>query len=62
MPLARVASGEQGVTLYLSPQHHDNEEWQATIRHIAIEGHCFFINCDMVFHRDMYPRDLHCPG
>lgn len=49
MPLARVALYEQGVTLYLSPNTNDNEEWQATIRHIAIEGHCYFINCDMVF-------------
>lgn len=61
MPLARVALYEKGVTLYLSPNTNDNEEWQATIRHIAIEGHCFFINCDMYFTRDMYPKDLHCP-
>ena len=61
MPLARVALYEKGVTLYLSPNTNDNEEWQATIRHIAIEGHCYFINCDMYFTRDMYPKDLHCP-
>ncbi|MBO5516912.1 MAG: carbon-nitrogen hydrolase family protein [Firmicutes bacterium] len=58
MPLARVALYQKGVTLYLSPNTNDNEEWQATIRHIAIEGHCYFINCDMVFTRDDYPRDL----
>ena len=61
MPLARVALYEKGITLYLSPNTNDNEEWQSTIRHIAIEGHCFFINCDMVFTRDMYPAGLHCP-
>ena len=61
MPLARTALYQKGVTLYLSPNTNDNEEWQATIRHIAIEGHCFFINCDMYFTRDMYPKDLHCP-
>ena len=61
MPLARVALYKKGVTLYLSPNTNDNEEWQATIRHIAIEGHCYFINCDMYFTRDMYPEDLHCP-
>ena len=59
MPLARVALYEKGVTLYLSPNTNDNEEWQATIRHIAIEGHCFFINCDMYFTKDMYPKDLY---
>ena len=58
MPLARVALYQKGVTLYLSPNTNDNEEWQATIRHIAIEGHCYFINCDMVFDRAQYPADL----
>ena len=61
MPLARVALYEKGVTLYISPNTNDNEEWQSTIRHIAIEGHCYFINCDMYFTRDIYPKDLHCP-
>ncbi len=61
MPLARVALYEKGVSLYISPNTNDNEEWQATIRHIAIEGHCYFINSDMFFTRDTYPQDLHCP-
>ncbi len=61
MPLARVALYQKGVTLYISPNTNDNEEWQNTIRHIAIEGHCYFINCDMYFTKDMYPSDLHCP-
>ena len=61
MPLARVALYRKGVTLYISPNTNDNEEWQATIRHIAIEGHCYFINCDMFFTRSAYPKDLHCP-
>ena len=39
----------------------DNDEWLATIRHIAIEGHCYFINSDMYFKREDYPKDLHCP-
>lgn len=58
MPLARVALYEKGVTIYISPNTNDNPEWQATIQHIAIEGHCYFINCDMVFDRDMYPAAL----
>lgn len=58
MPLARAALYQKGVTLYISPNTNDNEEWQATIRHIAIEGHCYFINCDMFFTRAMYPKDL----
>lgn len=61
MPLARVALYEKGITLYISPNTNDNEEWQATIRHIAIEGHCYFINADLFFTREDYPKDLHCP-
>ena len=56
MPLARVALYQKGVALYLSPNTNDNEEWQHTIRHIAIEGHCYFINADLFFTRDMYPE------
>ncbi len=58
MPLARVALYEQGVSLYISPNTNDNEEWQNTIRHIAIEGHCYFINCDMIIRKASYPSDL----
>jgi len=61
MPLARVALYEKGITLYISPNTNDNPEWFDTIRHIAIEGHCYFINCNMYFTRDMYPDTLHCP-
>jgi nitrilase len=60
MPLARVALYQKGVTLYISPNTNDNPEWQDTIRHVAIEGHCYFVNCDMFFTKDMYPEDLHC--
>lgn len=61
MPLARVALYEKGISIYISPNTNDNEEWLATIRHIAIEGHCYFINSDMYFKRSDYPEDLHCP-
>ena len=58
MPLARVALYNKGVTLYISPNTNDNPEWQATIRHIAIEGKCFFLNSDMLVRKSSYPRDL----
>ena len=58
MPLARVALYDQGISLYISPNTNDNPEWQDTIKHIAIEGHCYFINCDMVITKSSYPRDL----
>lgn len=58
MPLARMALYEKGVSIYISPNTNDNEEWQHTIRHIAIEGHCYFINCDMLIRKSSYPRYL----
>lgn len=56
MPLVRVALYQKGISLYISPNTNDNPEWQDTIRHIAIEGHCYFINCDMFFTRADYPK------
>lgn len=59
MPLARVALYQKGVTILISCNTNDNPEWQATIQHIALEGRCYYINCDQFFTKDMYPADLH---
>lgn len=56
MPLARAALYQKGVSIYISPNTNDNGEWQHTIRHIAIEGHCYFVNCDMYFEKKDYPE------
>ena len=61
MPLARAALYQKGVTLYLAPNTNNNQEWQDTIRHIAIEGHCYVFNVNQYVTREMYPGDLHCP-
>ena len=58
MPLARVALYQKGITIYISPNTNDNPEWQSTIRHIAIEGKCYFINADMIVRKSSYPSDL----
>lgn len=58
MPLARMALYEKGISIYISPNTNDNAEWQSTIRHIAIEGHCYFVNCDMLIRKSSYPKDL----
>lgn len=58
MPLMRVALYEKGISLYLAPNTNDNPEWQDTIKHIAIEGHCYVINADQYFTKDMYPKTL----
>ena len=58
MPLARTALYQKGITIYISCNTNDNAEWQHTIRHIALEGRCFVINCDMLITKDSYPGDL----
>ena len=58
MPLARAALYQKGLTIYLSPNTNDNPEWQDTIKHIAIEGKCFFVNSDMLITKESYPKDL----
>ncbi len=60
MPLARTALYQKGVTIYISPNTNDNPEWQHTIKHIAIEGHCYFVNCDMIIKKENYPKSLNC--
>ena len=56
MLLARTALYEKGVTIYISPNTNDNPEWQHTIRHIALEGHCYFVNADLFFRKAAYPQ------
>jgi len=60
MPLARVAMYAQGVQLYLAPTADARESWQASIRHIALEGRCFVLACNQFVSKDMYPKDLAC--
>ena len=59
MPLARMAMFQSGVTLYAAPTADARESWQATIRHIAMEGRCFVLACNQFMTKDLYPEDLH---
>jgi hypothetical protein len=38
MPLARMALYGKGVEIYLAPTADARDRWQATLRHIAVEG------------------------
>lgn len=58
MPLARTAMYAKGVQIYLAPTADARDRWQATLRHIALEGRCFVLGCNQYVHRDMYPDDL----
>ncbi|MDX9916937.1 MAG: carbon-nitrogen hydrolase family protein [Gudongella sp.] len=58
MPLARVAMYQKGVTIYIAPTADSREEWQSTMRHIALEGRCFVIGCNQYVEKSMNPTDL----
>jgi nitrilase len=60
MPLARTAMYSKGVDIYVAPTADARERWQATIRHIAMEGRCFVLSCNQYVTKDMYPKDLAC--
>ena len=55
MPLARMAFYEQGVQIYVAPTADQRDNWQATMRHIALEGRCFVLGCNQFVTREMYP-------
>ncbi|MBM7543587.1 nitrilase-related carbon-nitrogen hydrolase [Periweissella beninensis] len=58
IPLARVALYKKGFTIYLAPNTNDNSEWQDTVKHIAIEGHCYVVNANLFFKKSDYSQDL----
>lgn len=58
MPLARTALYAKGVSIYLAPTADAREQWQATMKHIALEGRCFVIGCNQYVTKDDYPQDL----
>jgi nitrilase len=62
MPLARMALYGKGVELYLAPTADAREGWQATLRHIALEGRCFVLGCNQYVLRSDYPDDLELAG
>jgi nitrilase len=58
MPLARFAMYQKGVSIYLAPTADNREEWQCTMRHIALEGRCFVIGCNQYVTKEMNPTDF----
>jgi nitrilase len=58
MPMARMVLYGKGVEVYLAPTADARERWQATLRHIALEGRCFVLGCNQFLTKAMYPRDL----
>ena len=58
MPLARMAMYGKGVEIYLAPTADARGRWQATLRHIALEGRCFVVGCNQFVTKEHYPADL----
>jgi len=58
MPLLRAAMYSKGIHIYLAPTADYRETWLCTMRHIAREGGCFVLSCNMCFSVDDYPDCL----
>tara|TARA_R110002124_G_scaffold44656_3_gene135906 strand:- start:6483 stop:7382 length:900 start_codon:yes stop_codon:yes gene_type:complete len=56
MPLARTYLYEQGVQLYLAPTADQRENWQHSLKHIALEGRCFVLGCNQYVEKKDYPE------
>lgn len=59
MPLFRTAMYAKGVDLWCAPTVDDRDSWQASMRHIALEGRCFVLSANQYLRRDALPSDVH---
>ncbi|EEF38581.1 bifunctional nitrilase/nitrile hydratase NIT4A [Ricinus communis] len=55
MPLLRTAMYAKGVQIYCAPTADARDTWQATIKHIALEGGCFVLSANQFCLRKDYP-------
>ncbi len=58
MPLMRAAMYSKGINIYLAPTADYRETWLCSMRHIAREGGCFVLSCNMCYSVDDYPDHL----
>lgn len=59
MPLFRAAMYAKGVTVWCAPTVDDRQSWQATMRHVAVEGRCFVLSACQYLRRVDLPADVH---
>jgi nitrilase len=57
MPMLRMTMYAQGVQIYCAPTVDDRDGWQATMRHIALEGRCYVLSAVQYFTRADAPAD-----
>jgi nitrilase len=55
MPLFRTAMYAKGVNIWCAPTVDDRDCWQATMRHIALEGRCFVLSACQYLRRSQCP-------
>jgi nitrilase len=59
MPLFRTAMYAKGVDIWCAPTVDDRPGWQATMRHVALEGRCFVLAACQYLRRADLPEDVH---
>jgi nitrilase len=59
MPLFRTTMYAKGVDLWCAPTVDDRDQWQASMRHVALEGRCFVLSANQFLRRDGVPDELH---
>lgn len=57
LPLMRNAMYSKGIELYCAPTADPRDSWQASMRHIAVEGRCFVLSANQFSRRRDLPAD-----
>jgi nitrilase len=57
MPMLRMALYAKGVEVWCAPTADARDSWQASMRHIAMEGRCFVLAANQFTTRSDYPAD-----
>lgn len=60
MPRLRAHYFDLHVEIYCAPTVDDRDVWQATMRHIAVEGRCFVLASCQFARRGDFPDDYEC--
>jgi nitrilase len=58
MPLFRTAMYAKGIDIWCAPTVDDRDTWQATMRHVALEGRCFVLSAGQYLLRSDLPADV----
>ena len=49
---------QQGIQLYLAPTADQRDTWQATMKHIALEGRCYVLSANQYVTKSDYPNGI----